>query len=241
MTVSSSISAPASDRASDRIGVWKALASPAQTVRRLALRPNPVPWLAVTFATMAATRAALLATPVGQQALVDQWVQRADAFGLAVDDALYARITSFGTQGVVYGLGLAVAFGLLLPLALAAGMRLLSGGRAPWRAALTLAAYANVALAVRDLVALPVGYVRESLASPLTLGSFFTMLDEASPVARFLWAVDLFVVWWLVLAALGAAALSGRRAGSLLTSAATVYVIAGLVLAAVMFAAGGGA
>ena len=210
-------------------------------MRRLALRPNPVPWLAVTFATMAATRAALLATPVGQQALVDQWVQRADAFGLAVDDALYARITSFGTQGVVYGLGLAVAFGLLLPLALAAGMRLLSGGRAPWRAALTLAAYANVALAVRDLVALPVGYVRESLASPLTLGSFFTMLDEASPVARFLWAVDLFAVWWLVLAALGAAALSGRRAGSLLTSAATVYVIAGLVLAAVMFAAGGGA
>ena len=66
------------------------------------------------------------------------------------------------------------------------------------------------------------------------------MLDEASPLARFLWAVDLFVVWWLVLAALGASALSGRRAGSLVTSAAAVYVAAGLVLAAVMFSAGGG-
>ncbi|MEQ1895864.1 MAG: hypothetical protein ABL971_00595 [Vicinamibacterales bacterium] len=210
-------------------------------MRGLALRPNPVIWLAATFAAMAAARAALLATPVGQQALVDQWVQRAEAFGLVVDDALYARVTSLGAQGVIYGLGLAVALGLLLPLALAAGMRLLSGGRASWRVALTLAAYANVALAARDIVALPVGYVRESLTSPLTLGTFFTMLDEASPLARFLWAVDLFVVWWLVLASMGAAALSGRRAGSLLTSAATVYVVAGLVLAAVMFAAGGGA
>lgn len=210
-------------------------------MRHLALRPNPVLWLAVTFAAMAAARAALLATPVGQQALVDQWVQRAEAFGMAMDDALYARIASLGTQSVIYGLGLAVALGLLLPMALAAGMRLLSGGRASWRVALTLAAYANVALAARDIVALPVGYVRESLTSPLTLGTFFTMLDEASPLARFLWAVDLFVVWWLVLAAMGAAALSGRRAGSLVTSAATVYVVAGLVLAAVMFAAGGGA
>ena len=210
-------------------------------MRHLALRPNPVLWLAVTFAAMAAARAALLATPVGQQALVDQWVQRAEAFGMAMDDALYARIASLGTQSVIYGLGLAVALGLLLPMALAAGMRLLSGGRASWRVALTLAAYANVALAARDIVALPVGYVRESLTSPLTLGTFFTMLDEASPLARFLWAVDLFVVWWLVLAAMGGAALSGRRAGSLVTSAATVYVVAGLVLAAVMFAAGGGA
>ena len=237
MTASSSISASAPDR----IGVWKVLASPPQTVRALAARPNPVLWLTATAAVMAAARAALLATPVGQQALVDQWVQRAEAFGMTVDEALYARITSLGTTGALYGLGLALALGVLLPLVLASGMRLLSGGRASWGVAITLAAYANVALAVRDLVALPVGYVRESLTSPLTLGTFFTMLDEASLLARFLWAVDLFVVWWLVLAALGAAALSGRRAGSLVTSAAAVYVVAGLVLAAVMFAAGGGA
>ncbi|MDO8794174.1 MAG: hypothetical protein Q7J25_06095 [Vicinamibacterales bacterium] len=237
MTASSSITASAPHH----IGVWKVLAAPAQTVRALAARPNPVLWLTATVAVMAAARAALLATPVGQQALVDQWVQRAEAFGMTVDEALYARITALGTAGALYGLGLALALGVLLPLALATGMRLLSGGRASWGVALTLAAYASVALAARDLVALPVGYVRESLTSPLTLGTFFPMLDEASPLARFLWAVDLFVVWWLVLAALGAAALSGRRAGSLVTSAAVVYVAAGLVLAAVMFAAGGGA
>lgn len=237
MTASSSISAPAPHR----IGIWKALAAPVQTVRALAARPNPVLWLATTFAAMAAARVALLATPVGQQALADQWVQRAEAFGMPVNDALYARILSLGTQGAIYGVGIAVALGVILPLALAAGMRRLSAGRASWRVAVTLAAYANVALAVRDIVALPVSYLRESLTSPLTLGTFFTMLDEASPFARFLWTVDLFVVWWLVLAALGAAAISGRRAGSLVTSAALVYAAAGLVLAAVMFATGGGA
>ena len=210
-------------------------------MRALEARPNPVLWLTATAAVMAAARGTLLATPVGQQALVDQWVQRAEAFGMTVDEALYARIAWLGTEGVLYGLALALALGVLLPVALATGMRLLSGGRASWGVALALAAYANVALVARDLVALPVGYVRESLTSPLTLGTFFTMLDEASPLARFLWAVDLFVVWWLVLAALGASALSGRRAGSLVTSAAAVYVAAGLVLAAVMFAAGGGA
>lgn len=235
MTASSSASTPATHRS----GTWKALLSPAETVRHLAVRPRPIVWLTSTFVVMAAARSALLATSVGRQALIDQWVQRAEAFGTNVDDALYARITSLGAQGVWYALALAVAAGLLLPAVVAAGMRVLSGGRASWGAALALAAYANVALAVRDVVALPVGYVRESLTSPLTLGTFFTMLDEASPAARFLWAVDLFIVWWLVLVALGAAALSGRRVRPLLTAFSMTYVVVGLALAAVMFAAGG--
>ena len=52
-------------------------------------------------------------------------------------------------------------------------------------------AYAGVILALRQVIATPVDYVRESIASPTTLVQFFSMLDEASPVARFLGVIDL--------------------------------------------------
>jgi len=83
-----------------------------------------------------------------------------------------------------------------------------------------------------------VGYVRETLASPLTLGSLFPMLDEASPAARFLWSVDVFVLWWLVLAAIGAATISGRRAMPLAATLTGAYALVGIVLATVMYLSG---
>ena len=41
------------------------------------------------------------------------------------------------------------------------------------------------------------------------------MLDEASPVARFLGVVDLFVVWWIVVLAIGMSVLYRRPTRSL--------------------------
>ena len=182
-------------------------------------------------------RAVLLATTAGQQALADQWVQRAEAFGLSVDDALFARIEALGSHGALYGVALGLALGVLLPLIAALVIKTLSSGRGSWAAALTLSGYASVPLVLRELVALPVGLVRESLASPLTLGTLFPMLDEASPVARFLWSIDLFVCWWLLLAALGAAALSGRKATPIATAFATVYAAGALLLSAAIYLA----
>ena len=46
----------------------------------------------------------------------------------------------------------------------------------------------------------------------MTLGAGFPMLDASSPLARALGFVDLFVVWWAVVLAIGVGVVYERRA-----------------------------
>jgi hypothetical protein len=104
---------------------------------------------------------------------------------------------------------------------------------------LAIVCYAGVVLALRQLVSTPIDYARESTASPTTLVQFFTLLDEASPVARFLGVIDLFVVWWIVVLAIGMSVLyrlSTRRLAIVFTGA---YLALALLAALAMAASGG--
>lgn len=215
------------------------LFSPTNAVRRLATHPSPLTWLAGTALVIVGARVALLATAIGQQAFVDQWVQRAEAFGIVVDDTMFATIEAWSHSAPLYGAAVGLALGLLLPVVTALLLKWIGCQQATWASAFTLAGYANLPLALRELIALPAGYVRETLTSPLTLGTLFPMLDEASPAARFLWSVDIFVLWWLVIAAIAAAAVSGRRAAPIAATLAGAYALAGLLMAGAMVVAGG--
>ncbi len=213
--------------------------SPAETVRRLAAHPAPLAWIAGTALIIVATRLALMVTAVGRQAFIDQWVQRAEAFGVVVDDATFARFESLGAYAPGYGIAIGLVLGVVLPLVAGTALKVLGRSGTSWAAALTLSGYAGVPLAIREAIALPIGYLRETLTSPLTLGTFFPMLDEASPVARFLWSVDVFVVWWIVIVGLAAATLTTRRAMPVVATLTGAYAVAGLVLAVAMRIAGG--
>ncbi len=208
-------------------------------MRHLITSPRPWAWLGGTAALILAARAVVLATPIGRQALVDQWVQRLEAFGRPIDAATFAQVQALGDAGLVYGVGLGLLLGLAWPLATALGIRLLGRGRATWPVALSLAGYAAWPIALREAVGVPVALARESLTSPLTLGTLFPLLDEASAGARLLWSIDLFVCAWLVLVATSVAAVSGRRLFGVLAVLAGAYLVVGLGLAGVMFLASG--
>jgi hypothetical protein len=62
------------------------------------------------------------------------------------------------------------------------------------------------------------------------------MLDEASPVARFFGVVDLFVVWWVIVLAIGVSLLYARplRRTALAFVGAYVGVAALLAIAMVL-------
>jgi hypothetical protein len=104
---------------------------------------------------------------------------------------------------------------------------------------LAVVAHAGVILALRQVVAAPMAYASETLASPITLGIFFRMLDEASPLARFFGIIDLFVVWWVFVLAIGMSVLYQRPARRLAGVFVGAYVTIALVLTAVMAATGG--
>jgi hypothetical protein len=157
-----------------------------------------------------------------------------------VDDARYQAFQRASENGATYAAFSALAGGPLLACG-AAVLLFATFRRARFAQVLAITAHAGVILAVRQAIAAPLTFSRETLASPATLGLLFPMLDEASPLARFLGVLDLFVIWWVVALALGTAVLYGRRARPLVAGFVGAYIAIALVLALVMALTGGAA
>lgn len=203
-----------------------------------------------TFLVTAGCGVALMQTAVGQQALVDQWERTAFAFGRDVDDERYAELVAMSEYGAVYALIAALAGGPVLSCAVAGvtfavfnRLRARVGEnvekRVTYGQVLAIVAHAGVVLALRPVVAAPFNYARETLASPTTLGQLLPMFDEVSPAARFFGAIDLFVVWWVIVLATGIALLYRRSARATVSAFVGVYVGFAALLAISMTVAGG--
>jgi hypothetical protein len=199
-------------------------------------------WIVVLL-VVAVCGVSLLSTRVGQQALVDERVRVVEALGGRVDDAAYGALqadppvlvylTSGGRLLLTPEITLLVAAGLM---ALAA----LDGVKVRYVVALAIAVHATVVLALQQVVATPLHYVRESLTSPTNIAGLLPMLDEGSWPARLLGSVDVFGLWWMWLLSIGLGAATGTAAPRYLWRLLLVYVgIAAIV--ATVFAVMGGA
>src|SRR4051812_34479565 len=215
---------------------------PRSTFQRAVSHPRWVLLLLVTTLASAASGVALMETAVGRQALVEQWERTATAFGRPLDDRRYERLQELSERGGVgYAVANALISGPVLAIGVALALRLIFRGDATFRQVMTVTTYAGVILAVRQLVAAPVSYVRESTSSATTLASWFSMGDEASPVARFLGALDVFVIWWAVVLAIGVSVLYRRRARTVAVTFVGIYAALAVLLAIVMAITGGSA
>ena len=224
---------------------------PRATFSSIAAAPAWPPVLVLTTLIMFGSSAGFLATGIGRQALVDQWERTATAFGQQIDDAQYASMearAASGMLGLEYAAVTALLNGPVLAFGLSAVLFALlnrkdsattAAPRASYAQVLSVVCYAGVILALRQLVAAPIDYVRETIASPTSIVQFFTMLDEASPVARFLGVVDLFVLWWLIVLAIGMSVLYGRRTRRLALMFTGAYLAIAMIAALVMAMSGG--
>ena len=217
--------------------------SPRALFRSVIARPRWADVVAASFAVSLACGIVFMTTDVGRQALVDQLERTALAFGQDVDDAQYARFEDVSRSGVTYAALRSLAAGPVLACGAAAlifGLfSTFGGGDATLRQVLAVTGHAGVILALRQVVATPINYVRESLASPATLTALAPMLDEASPAARFLGAIDLFVVWWLVVLGVGVALLYRRSARATTAAFVGAYLGFAIILAIAMVVSGG--
>jgi hypothetical protein len=206
-------------------------------------RPRWADALLVSLAITVGCGTAFMLTDVGRQALVDQWERTALAVGQEVTDERYAEFTRMSEYGTLYAVATALASGPLLVFGVAGLIfcvfTVLRRGEASFRQVLSIAAHAGVILALRQVVAVPLNYSRESLASPTTLSLFFPMFDEASPPARFFGAIDLFVVWWVILLAIGVSLLYRRPARSTAFAFMGAYVGIAVLLTIAMAVSGG--
>ena len=237
--------------ASSRVGdsllsrIGGVLRAPRATFTGVAEAPSWAGVLAVTFAVTFICGAVLLETETGRLALLDQWERTATAFGQPVDDQRYAVLADASENGVVYAAASALISGPLLAVGIAillhALFTRLGGGTATFKQVLAVVAHAGVILALRQILAAPLNYSRETLASPMSFGLFFPMLDEASPLARFFGVLDFFVLWWIVALGIGMSVLYRRRARPVVLGFAGAYVALATMLAVAMVLSGGAA
>ena len=243
MTTLTSTSAPGSGaaRTAARSLLARSLGvihSPGPTFAAVAAHPRWLGVLVLTLALSSASVMALMPTDAGRQAFVDMMVRNAEAYGYTVSDAQYAQLERISERGVML-MAVGTLIGGLVSVAGLAG--LLLGvfnvgfdGQASYRQVFAIVAHAGVILTVRSLFATPLNYARESFASPTTLGVFFPMLDDASPAAQFLGFIDVFLIWWVIVLAIGMSVLCRRRTQPIALGFLFTYVVIALILAGLM-------
>lgn len=210
---------------------------PRSTMAEVARHPAFISTWIGLLAAVAVCGWALLSTPVGRQALVDERVRVVEALGGRVDDGAYAALqahppllaypTSGGRLLVNPGVTLLVALGLVV-------LGALDGARVRYVVALAVAVHATVVLAVQQVLVTPLHYLRESLTSPSTLAGLLPMLEEGTWAARLLGSVDVFGLWWVWLLAVGLAAATGRPGHRYLWRLGLAYVAVAALVAAAM-------
>jgi hypothetical protein len=198
-------------------------------------------WLAI-LAVVTICAAVLLISDVGHQAVVDERVRVVETFGGTVGDAEYAALLANPPFWVYFTSGSRT---LLLPVvtlvvAAACGVIVRSTGTpARFVQALSIVVHASVVLALGQLVATPIHYVRESLTSPLNFAAILPLVQEGTAAARLFGVIDIFAAWWLGLIAIGLGALTGRSVRRYAMSFAVVYLGFAAVMAGVIAALGG--
>lgn len=241
-TTAPEVSTGSDNLASRLIGV---IFSPQATFTRIVARPRWLGALVLLTLVTAGLTFAFLTTEVGQTAMLDQQVRQTEAFGGQVTEQQYTQMERMqpmmryfvaGSQVVMIPVITMVLSGILLAV-----FNALLGGSASFRQTAAVVTHAGAVSLLQQLFIAPLNYARESMASATNLGVFVPFLDESSIVARFLGAIDLFLVWWLLVLAMGLAVLHRRRTAPIFWSFMGIYVVIALVIALVMRGASGGA
>jgi beta-lactamase regulating signal transducer with metallopeptidase domain len=215
------------------------LFSPRETFAAIVARPR---WLGVMVVTLILTSAAyymILGSQDMQDAIVDQQVRAIESRGNAVSDEQVANMERFiGYLPVGYAVGVFVLgplFGAAVAGIITGIFTTLMGGNGTFKQVFAVMNHAGVipalsAVFVAGMLAIgakPVG-VRPPGAN---LGVFLPMLEETSFLAVMLRSIDMFLLWWMIVLAIGLGVLYKRRTGPIATTFIGLYVVIALLIA----------
>jgi hypothetical protein len=204
--------------------------SPRQTFQGIVAAPRWLGMLLLIVIFMSVATFALLSTQVGRDAALEQQVSAMESFGMTVSDEMYAQLegriaiakyTGAASQLVVLPIIYLVMAGILIAIFNAA-----MGGDARFKQVFTVVVHSGAVSVVQQIFVMPLNYYRGSLTSPTNLGAMLPMLPEKSFLTYLLGTIDIFLIWWLVVLAIGLAVLYRRKTQ---TVAVILFVIYGVI------------
>jgi hypothetical protein len=232
--------APASSLPARVIGV---LFTPRATYADVAAHPR---WLGVFLTVlliMGSAAVAFLSTDIGRDAVVDQQISQAEAYGRHLTEAQIEQIEKFAPYSTyvapVFQLLFLGGGGLVIAGLAFAVFNAILGGDASFKQVYAVVCHSAVILAALSLFTTPLSYARESLSSATSLAVFLPFLDESSFLARLLGAIDLVFIWWILSLASGLGFLYRTRTAPIATTMFAVYMVIGLIIAAIKTASTG--
>jgi hypothetical protein len=222
------------------IGVFT---SPRDTFGRVAASPKWFGMLAVTTIIVAFFTALPLMTEAGRQSAIDQQVTQMQSFGFTVNDQMYEALEkgagrmpymTGGSVIVVTPIVALIVAGILFAIFNAA-----MGGEASFKQVFAVLVHAGAISALSAVFSGVVNYFRGSMGSVANLGALLPMLPENSFAGRLLGMVDVFLIWYIVVLAIGLAVLYRRRTQPIAISLLSVYAVIAIVVALIKSRVGG--
>jgi hypothetical protein len=187
--------------------------SPRATLSSAVDEPRSLDLAMLIIAVAAICSVGFLLTDVGRLAALDQAVRQVESFGATMTDTRYEELRHLQKYRALISAAMIVA-GWPVMWTFAAFIFQAIGkrfSRVTFAQTLTVVVHASSILAVRAVVAAPVNYARESLGGSTSLGVLLPVFGETTFAARLFGAIDIFLVWWVVLIAMGLSILYRTR------------------------------
>ena len=216
--------------------------SPKATFQAVAAHPRWLGMLVLVTLVVALCVTLPMTTEAGRQAALDSQVQQMENFGVQVNDDMYAAMSSrmrFAAYQTFFSVLIAgPIFSVVIAGLLFGVFAVLMGGQATFKQLFAVYVHSTAISAVGQLFTGPLNYFRGSMSSATNLAVFLPMVDEHSFLGRLFGMIDLFIIWWLVLLAIGLGVLYRRRTQPLAIGLFSLYAVIILCLAAIMSAFG---
>jgi len=211
------------------------ITSPMATFQSIVANPKWLGAFAVTTLLVAFFSALPMTTDAGRQATLDQQVSAMKSFGVQVDDRMYEQMER-GAARLPYTTAASVIvispiFALVVAGLLFAVFNAAMGGEASFKQVFSVIAHAGVVSALSAIFSGTINYFRGGTGSLANLGALLPMLPEKSFIGNLLGTIDVFLVWYVVVLAIGLAVLYRRRTQLIALSLLGVYAVIALGIA----------
>jgi membrane protein, antimicrobial resistance system len=219
------------------------ITSPRATFQAVAASPKVLGMLLTVSLLTAVFSALPMTTDAGKQAALDQQVQSMQSMGFQVTDEMYDQMQK-GTGRMPYMTGISVLIFIPIVSLVFAGIlfavfNAALGGEASFKQVFSVYIHSGVIGAVSAVLSGTVNYFSGRVTSVANLGALLPMLPEKSFVANLLGTVDVFILWSVIVTAIGLGVLYKRRTQPIAISFLAIYAVIALVIA--LFKSRGGA
>ena len=219
------------------------ITSPKATFQSIVPAPKWLGMLVLTTVIVAFFAALPMTTEAGRAAAIDQQVESMKSFGFEVNDQMYDQLERRSAM-MPYTTGGTVLFAAPIMAVIMAGIlfaifNAALGGEASYKQVFSVLVHAGAVSALSTVFSGIVQYFRGGVGSAANLGTLLPMLPEESFAANLLGTIDVFLIWYLIVLAIGLGVLYRRRTQPIAIGLLAFYALIAVVIAVVKSRAGG--